>query len=66
MLLRKPLRIGRYRKRFKRDEEKGKVFLKFGLKRKEEKEKDNFIPVGFLRRKVRVLFSVERSCRAKS
>jgi len=48
----------RYRKRSKRDEEKRKILLKLGLKRIEEKEKDDFIPVGYRRRKVKIIASV--------
>jgi len=42
----------RYRKYSKRDEEKRKKLLELGLKRIEEKEKDDFIPLGYRRRKV--------------
>jgi len=55
LLLRERLGIGRYRKCLKRDEEKRKILLKLGLKKIEEKEKDDFITVGFRRRKVKIL-----------
>jgi hypothetical protein len=46
-----------YRKHAKRDEEKRKILLELGLKRIEEKEKDDFIPVGYRRRKVKIISS---------
>jgi hypothetical protein len=58
LLLREQLGMRRYRKRSKRDEEKRKIPLKLGLKRIEEKEKDDFIPVGYRRRKVKIIASV--------
>ena len=57
LLLREQLGMGRYRKHSKRDEEKRKILLELGLKRIEEKEKDDFIPVGYRRRKVRIISS---------
>lgn len=54
LLLREKLGLGRYRKRAKRDEEKRKILLGLGLKKIEEKEKDDFASIGFRRRKVRV------------
>jgi hypothetical protein len=44
----------RYRKRSKRDEEKRNILLELGLKKIEEKEKEDFIPVGYRRRKVKL------------
>ena len=52
LLLREQLGMKRYRKGSKRDEEKRKILLELGLKRIEEKEKDDFIPLGYRRRKV--------------
>lgn len=57
LLLREQLGIGRYRKQRKRDEEKRKILIELALKKIEEKEKDNFILVGFRRRKVNVFES---------
>jgi len=57
LLLREQLGIGRYRKQRKRDEEKRKILIELALKKIEEKEKDNFILVGFRRRKVKVFES---------
>ena len=54
LLLREKLRIGRYRKTTKRDEEKKKILLKLWLKKMEEKEKNDFISLGFRRRRVRI------------
>jgi len=53
LLLRERLGIGRYRKQLKRDEEKRKILLELGLKKIEEKEKEDFISVGYRRRKVK-------------
>jgi hypothetical protein len=55
LLLREKLGIKRYRKTAKRDEEKRKILLDLGLKKIEEKEKDDFIPLGYRRRKVKIL-----------
>jgi hypothetical protein len=52
LLLREQLGMKRYRKRLKRDEEKKKILLDLGLKKIEEKEKDDFFPLGYRRRKV--------------
>lgn len=52
LMLREKLGLGRYRKRAKRDEEKRKILLRLGLKNIEEKEKYDFAPIGFRRRRV--------------
>jgi hypothetical protein len=54
LLLREQLGLNRYRKRSKRGEEKRKILLELGLKKIEEKEKEDFIPVGYRRRKVKL------------
>jgi len=54
LLLREKLGIKRYRKTAKRDEEKRKILLELALKKIEEKEKEDFIPLGFRRRKVKI------------
>jgi hypothetical protein len=54
LLLREKLGLKRYRKTVKRDEEKRKILLELGLKKIEEKEKDDFIPLGYRRRKVKI------------
>jgi len=55
LLLRNKLGLGRYIKTGKRDDEKRKLLLEIALKKIEEKEKDDFIPVGFRRRRMKVL-----------
>ena len=57
LLLREKLGMRRYRKRSKRDEGERKILLELGLKRIEEKEKDDFIPAGYRRRKVKIISS---------
>jgi len=54
LLLREQSGMKRYRKGSKRGEEKRRVLLEPGLKRIEEKEKDDFIPLGYRRRKVKI------------
>jgi hypothetical protein len=55
LLLREQIGLKRYRKRAKRDEEEEKLLLDLGLKKIEEKEKDDFIPVSYRRRKVNII-----------
>ena len=55
LLLREKLGIRRYRKTAKRNEEERKILLNLALKKIEEKEKDDFIPLGYKRRKVKVV-----------
>jgi hypothetical protein len=55
LLLREKLGIKRYRKTAKRDEEKRKILLELGLKKIEEKEKDDFIPLGYRRRTAKTI-----------
>lgn len=52
LLLRDKLGLKRYRKKEKRDEEKRKILLELTLKKIEEKEKSDFIPLGYRKRKV--------------
>jgi hypothetical protein len=54
LLLREQLGLKRYRKSTKRDEEEKKLLLDLGLKKIEEKEKDDFILVSYRRRKVKI------------
>ena len=58
LVLRERLGMGRYRKRSKRDDDKRKIPLELGLKKIEEKEKDDFILVGYRRREVKIISSV--------
>jgi len=55
LLLRERLGIGRYRKNVKRDEEERKILLDLGLKKIEEKEKDDFMLLSYRRRKVNII-----------
>jgi hypothetical protein len=55
LLLREKLGIRRYRKNTKRDEEERKILLYLGLKKIEEKEKDDFILTGLRKRKVKIV-----------
>jgi len=55
LLLREQLGLKRYRKSTKRDEEERKLLLDLGLKKIEEKEKDDFILVSYRRRKVKII-----------
>ncbi len=54
LLLREELGLRRYRKRKKRDEEEKRILIELGLKKMEEKEKDDFIPLGKRRRKIKI------------
>ena len=54
LLLRERLGLKRYRKTMKRDEEKRKILLRLALQKIAEKEKDDFIPLGFRRRKIKM------------
>jgi aminopeptidase-like protein len=54
LLLREKLGIGRYRKTRKRDEEERKILLEIGLKKMKEKEEDDFIPIGYRTRRVKI------------
>lgn len=54
LLLRERLGMKKYRKSMKRDEEERKVLLELGLKTMTDKEKDDYIPVGYKRRRVKV------------
>ncbi|MEF9476124.1 MAG: hypothetical protein L0958_05490 [Candidatus Mariimomonas ferrooxydans] len=53
LVLRERLGFGRYRKTSKRDKEKRKILLDLALKKMEEKEKDDFIILGYRRRKIK-------------
>ena len=57
LLLREQLGMKRFRKHSKRDEEKRKILLELGLKKMEEKERDDFILVGYRKRKVKIISS---------
>lgn len=55
LVLRDKMGLKRYRKTFKRDEEERKILFELGIKKIEEKEKDDFILLGYRRRKVKIL-----------
>jgi hypothetical protein len=55
LLLREKLGIKRYRKQVKRDPEKREILLDLAIKKIAEKEKDDFIPIGYRKRKIRIL-----------
>jgi hypothetical protein len=54
LLLREKLGIRRYRKSIKRDEGEKKILLDIGLKMIEEKEKDDFIPLGYRKTRIKI------------
>ena len=54
LLLREKLGLKRYRKTLGRDEEKKQILLQLGLKKIEESEKKDFLPLGFKRRRVNI------------
>jgi hypothetical protein len=54
LLLRDSLGLRRYRKTTKRAEEERKILLELGLKKIEEQEKDDFIPVGYRKRRLKI------------
>jgi hypothetical protein len=56
LLLREKLGFKRYRKTEKRNEEKRQILLNLYLKRIKEKEKSDFMLLGFRRRKVSVRY----------
>jgi hypothetical protein len=52
--LRDRLGLKRYRKSTKRKEEEKEILLNLGLKKMEEREKDDFIPVGYRRKRLKI------------
>jgi hypothetical protein len=54
LVLRDALGLKRYRKKIKRDEEERKILLDIGIKKIKEKEKNDFIPLGYRRRKLKI------------
>ena len=54
LLLRDKLGLGKYRKQKKRDEEERRILIDLGLKKIEEKEKDDFILIERKRRRLNV------------
>jgi hypothetical protein len=54
LLLREELGFKRYRKQIKRDSEEKEILVALAIKKIAEKEKDDFIPIGYRRRKVKI------------
>lgn len=54
LLLREKLGMKRYRKILPRDHEKKQILLQLGLKKIEEREKNDFLLLEFRRRKVNI------------
>ncbi len=54
LVLRDTLGLKRYRKSTKRDEEEKRILLDLGIKKIKEKEKDDFIPLGYRRRRLKI------------
>jgi DNA-directed RNA polymerase subunit N (RpoN/RPB10) len=54
LVLRDNLGLKRYRKSIKRDEEKRKILLDLGIKKIEEKEKNDFVLLGYRRRRLKI------------
>jgi len=54
LILRDQLGFKRYRKTRARDEEERKILINLALKKIAEKEKSDFIPVGYKRRRVKI------------
>ncbi len=54
ILLREKSGLRRYRKIKKRDPEKKKILMELALSKIEKEEKDNFISLGYRKRKVKI------------
>ncbi len=54
LVLRDRLGLRRYRKSMKRAEEERKILLDLGLKKIEERERDDFVPAGYRRRRLKI------------
>ena len=54
LLLRDKMGLKKYRKSAKRAPEKKEILLRLALKQMQEKEKDDFIPAGFRKRKLKM------------
>ena len=54
LLLREEFGLRKYIKSVKRDEEERKILLELGLKKIEEKEKDDFIPLGYRKTRIKI------------
>jgi hypothetical protein len=54
LVLRDALGLKRYRKSTKRNEKEKKMLLDLGIKKIKAKEKDDFIPLGYRKRKLKI------------
>lgn len=54
LLYREKLGLKRFRKTRSRDTEKKKILLDLAIKKIEEKEKNDYIPLGYRRRKLKI------------
>ncbi|MEW6376265.1 MAG: hypothetical protein AB1502_10825 [Thermodesulfobacteriota bacterium] len=54
LLLREKAGLRRYRKQIARDAEEREILLDLAIKKIADKEKDDFIPAGYRRRRLRV------------
>jgi hypothetical protein len=54
LLLREELGLKRYRKQAKRSTEEKEILMDLAIKKIAEKEKDDFIPIGYKRRRVKI------------
>ena len=54
LLLRDELGFKRYRKQVKRDSEEKEILMDLAIKKMAEKEEDDFIPIGYRRRRVKI------------
>jgi len=54
LVLKDSLGFKRYRKTVKRDEEERDILLNLALKKIEEVEEDDFIPIGYRRRRIKI------------
>lgn len=55
LVLREKLGLKRYRKMAKRDEKERELLLNIALKKMEEKEVNDFIPLGYRRRRIKII-----------
>ncbi len=55
LLLRDELGFGRYQKQVPRNKEEREILIDLAMKKIYEKEKDDFIPEGFRKRRVKIL-----------
>jgi hypothetical protein len=55
LILREKLGLRRYRKTSKRNNEEREILLKLALKKMKEKENNDFILLGYRRRKIKII-----------